>query len=463
MIKPQLSDKVISELTAKDNMRELCALMLYEVYENGAYTNLVLKKCDQIAGDKGVHIRSLRAMLYGTVTYTYTIDFLIKHIAKRDVSELDGFVRTLLRFGSWQILFSTQIPVFAAVSETVNIADKYCPNAKGLVNAVLRKIAEAPEEDKDPDNFRPDVSCSLKSEIYGIIKRDYGKERALGIGKAFLRQPKLTIRFDPSKISAEELEIRLAEESFSVFPGAVLPEIRTVDAGITGLERSECFREGLFFVQNEAAAIASHIAAPQRGMKILDCCAAPGGKATHMAEITNGESDILALDINSSRMQLLTQNTERLGIRNIRTDICDATDMSGIGEKFDIVLADCPCSGLGLIGRKPDIRLNISYDKIRELIDVQQMIIKEASSKVKVGGAFIYCTCTINKDENERQITKFLSENSNFRSSSIIPYLPSEMIIDEERREDAKKGFLTLLPDTDGCDGFFISRIERIS
>ena len=463
MIRPQLSDKVISDLTSKDNMRELCALMLYEVYENGAYTNLVLKKCDQIAGGRNLHIRSLRAMLYGTVTYTYTIDFLIKHIAKRDVSELDGFVRTLLRFGSWQILFSTQIPVFAAVSETVNIADKYCPNAKGLINAVLRKIAEAPEEDRDPDRFRPDVACSLKSEIYGIFKRDYGKERALDIGKAFLRQPKLTIRFDPSKISAEELEIRLAEESFSVFPGAVLPEIRTVDAGISGLERSECFRDGLFFVQNEAAAIASHIAAPKKGMKILDCCAAPGGKATHLSELTNGESDILALDINSSRMELLAQNIRRLGIGNIRTDICDATDMSGLKEEFDIVLADCPCSGLGLIGRKPDIRLNITYDKIKELIDVQKMIIREAASKVKVGGAFIYCTCTVNKDENERQILKFLEENSNFRASSILPYLPSEMIIDDGRKEDAKNGYLTLLPDTDGCDGFFISRIERIS
>ena len=442
-------------------MRELCALMLYEVYENGAYTNLVIKKSDAIARDNGVYLKSLRAMLYGTVTYTYTIDFIVKHIAKRDVSELDPFPRTLIRLGCWQILFSDKIPSFAAVSETVKIAERYCPGAKGLINAILRKVCDAPDEDKDPSNYRPDVAVSLKNEIFGIFKRDYGKDRALSIGKSFLDRPVVTVRFDPRKISIAEIENKLQEESFSVNPGSFLPEVLKVESGLAGLENSEAFAEGLFFVQNEAAALASHIAAPKPGNKILDCCAAPGGKTTHMAEITGGEADILALDSSSSRLELLKQNTGRLGINCVRVQQADCTDLSSLEEDFDIVVADCPCSGLGIIGRKPDIRLNMTYEKIEEIKQIQHDILNEVSGKVRPGGALIYCTCTINKDENEKQLARFLSEHEDFHAVSIMQYLPENIIIDDNRHKDAENGYITLLPDVDGCDGFFVSRLER--
>ncbi len=462
MRQPVLNDKLISSLIADDKMRELCALLLYEVYEKGAYTNLVIKRCDAVARDRGIYLKTLRAMLYGTVTYTYTIDFIVKHIAKRDVNELDAFPRTLIRFGCWQILFSDKIPGFAAVSETVNIADRYCPGAKGLINAVLRKICDAPADDKDPMRFRPDAALSLKSEIYGIFKRDYGKERALSIGKAFLDRPKVTIRYNPEKISAAEIENILQEESFCVNPGSFLPEILTIETGLAGLENSEAFEKGLFFVQNEAAALASHIASPFKGSRILDCCAAPGGKTTHMAELTGGEADILATDSSASRLELLKQNLDRLNINCVRTQVLDCTDMSQLDEDFDIVLADCPCSGLGIIGRKPDIRLNMTYGIIQEIIGIQQKILDEASHKVKTGGALIYCTCTINKDENENQVRRFLDEHKDFRAVSVIPYLPEKLIMDDRRREDAENGFITLLPDSDSCDGFFIARMERV-
>ena len=463
MRQPVLNDRIISSLIDGNDIRELCALMLYEVYEKGAYTNLVLRDADNVSHGKGIFLRSLRAMLYGTVTYTYTIDFIVKHIARRYVTELEAFPRTLIRMGCWQILFSTSIPAFAAVSETVGIADKYCPAAKGLVNAVLRRIADASDEEKDPDNYRPEVACSLSSEIFGIIKRDYGRERALSIAKAFLNSPRLTIRFDPSRISKAELENRLMEDSFGVNPGAFLPEILTVEAGDKGIENSGAFMDGLFFVQNEAAALASHIAAPQPGQKILDCCAAPGGKTTHMAELTGDAADILALDSSASRLELLVQNSRRLKLDCIRTQVCDSTDLSEIASDFDIVLADCPCSGLGIIGRKPDIRLNMTYEKIKAIEDVQRRILTEASLKVKPGGVLIYCTCTINKDENERRVAEFLGEHDNFRRTTIMPFLPSDIIMDESRRKDAENGYITLLPDSDSCDGFFISRIERIS
>ncbi len=462
MRQPVLNDRIIRTLLDSGNIRELCALMLYEVYENGAYTNLVLKQADMAAKKGNAALKSLRAMLYGTVTYTYTIDFLVNHLAKRDLAGLDTMPGTLIRMGCWQILFSTGTPDFAAVSETVKIADKYCPQAKGLVNAILRRIAGASDEEKDPDNYRPDVACSLKNEIYGILKRDYGKDRALAIGKAFLKPTGLTVRFDPRKISSDEIINKLMEESFGVHKGAFLPEILSVEAGDGGIENSEAYKDGLFFVQNEAAALASHIASPKRGDRILDCCAAPGGKTTHMAELTGDEADITAVDSSPSRLKLLEENLARLGIGCVHTVTGDATDMSGIEGEFDIVLADCPCSGLGIIGRKPDIRLNMNYERIVSLADVQRKILAEAASKVRRGGALIYCTCTVNKDENERRVAEFLENNSDFAAVSIMPFLPPDIIMDEERGRDCRSGYITLLPDTDLCDGFFIARMERI-
>ena len=456
-----LNDKTITRLIRQNDMRKLCALMLYEVFENGAYTNLILKRSDEIASSEGISLRSLRAMLYGTVTYSYSIDFMVRHIAGRDLNGLDPYPRILIRLGAWQLLFSRSIPDFAAVSETVKVADECCPSAKGLVNAVLRKISSASEEEKDLSCYRPDVAVSLSNEIFGLIKRDYGKDRALSIGKAFLRQPKMTVRFDPARISAEELRLKLQSDSFQVYDGALLDSVLTIEAGHVSLENSLAFREGLFFVQNEAAALASVIASPHEGDRILDCCAAPGGKTTHMAELTHGNSDILALDSNPSRIELLKENLERLRIDNVRYAVCDCTDMSPIEETFDLVLADCPCSGLGIIGRKPDIRLNMSYDKIRSIIEVQHTILRQAASRVRPGGTLIYCTCTINKDENERQVERFLEENRDFRACSLMPYLPENIIMDENRRQDAGRGYITLLPDSDNLDGFFISRMER--
>ena len=455
-----LNNRTIAELCRAGNVRELTALMLHEVYENGAYSNLVLKKCDKVKGFTGPLSRAVRAMLYGTVTYTCSIDFMVRHIAKRDLNELDAFPRTLIRLGCWQILFS-DTPGFAAVSETVDIAGKYCPRAKGLVNAVLRRVAQASDDEKDIDKYRPDVACSLPSELYGILKRDYGKDRALSVGKAFLKTPALTIRFDPSRISAEELKKRLADESFTVTPGSFLDEVLTVATGGTSIEDSKAYQEGLFIVQNEAAALASVIASPKDGDRILDCCAAPGGKTTHLAEITHHKADILALDSSSSRLELLKDNLKRLKIDNVRTMTADSTDLSTVEGDFDLVLCDAPCSGLGIIGRKPDIRLNMTYEKISSIADVQRLILDQAASKVKRGGTLIYCTCTVNKDENERRVEEFLKSHAGFKAVSLMPFLPEHIIMDDDRRSSAMQGHITLLPDVDGCDGFFIARLER--
>ena len=196
---------------------------------------------------------------------------------------------------------------------------------------------------------------------------------------------------------------------------------------------------------------------------VLDVCSAPGGKSCHMAEIASDDLTIEALDLNASRLELVKQNVERLGLKSIETKPADSRDLSAFEDSsFDVVLCDLPCSGLGLIGRKPDIRINMTYEKILEIKEIQRQILEEASSKVRCGGALIYCTCTLNSDENEGQMMRFLSDHDEFRAVDITPYLPGKLSKDPDRTLSCGKGYVTLFPDIDNVDGFFISRMERI-
>ena len=457
-----ITESDIRTLIKEGKDKELCFLLLYRVLEEGAYSNLVLKQADRYAHETGGSIARVRAFLYGTVTYLYSIDFLIKHITKKDCDMMNPEVRTVIRLGAWEILFSKATPDYAACSTSVELIKRYRPEAAGFVNAILRKLAAAPAETKDINNYKPEIVTSLKPEIFGLLKKAYGREGALSIGKAFLVPSKISIRFDPGKISKETLRIELETEGFEVAESDFIPGSLKLLSGLNGLQSSELFKRGVFFVQSEAAMLAGLIAAPEAGMKILDCCAAPGGKSTHMAEICGDDCSILSTDISESRLSLIEENIKRLGLRSIKTKQMDATDMKELEDRsFDLVVADVPCSGLGLLGRKPDIREQISYNGIMDLLPVQAAILSEASSKVKAGGALVYCTCTLNPDENRGQVDRFLSEHDNFEICDISGLVPPELIIDDERKAGLISGNITLRPDIDGTDGFYICKMIR--
>ena len=417
--------KELQRLIAEDNERELCFLMLYWVYEKDAYSNLVIKKADKIASAEGRKIDFARAMLYGTLTYTFTIDFLIRHITKEETELMDPVVRTAVRMAVWQIQFGNNIPAYAAVDASVEITKKYNPKASGYVNAVLRKFAEAPEAKRYLDQFKPGIKVALKPEIYGILKK----------------------------------------EGITAVKGSFIPDCVEITAGLNGLENSECFNKYGMFVQGQGAMLASHVAHPRVADKILDCCAAPGGKSTHMAQMCRDDLYIYAVDINESRLKLIQDNCERLGLTSIETICADASTISkddkDSKKSYDIVLCDVPCSGLGLLGRKPDIRDKFTYDELDELIPLQYQILEHAAKMVRPGGTLIYCTCTLNSDENRNQVETFLSEHKKFHTVPIDKYLPEGIYMDEEREESVANGMITLLPNKDKCEGFFICRMER--
>jgi len=424
--------------------------MLYDVFEKEGFSNLVLKEYESTG--------FVSAMFYGTIQRSVTIDFILGNVCKADVTKMDPVTRTIMRMGAWQILFSDKVPPFASVSTSVDLCKELRPQSASFVNAILRKLIR---ENPSVDTFRPDIRVSLKSEIFGILKKSYGRERAVLIGEALLKRPEICIRPNTLKTDRESLKKILISEGVKVKDSDLVQGALKIEG--TDISSLQSFRDGLFFVQNEAAQIASMIADPQEGTDILDCCAAPGGKSTHMAELTDDKARILSLDINESRLDLIKDNYRRLGISSVDTMCADSTDLrSALGQmRFDLVLCDVPCSGLGLMARKPDIRLTISYDRISELLPRQRLILQNASAYVRPGGVLCYCTCTLNRAENEETIQEFLKDHADFVASDITCSLPSTLIMDENREKDAHNGMLTLYPDIDGCDGFFICRLER--
>lgn len=429
--------------------RELCVSILYDCFEKEAFTNLALNKIN--AND------FIRAAVYGTVTYVYAEDFLIKKFAGKDVERLDPIVRTILRFGVWQIVFSDKVPDYAAVNTSVNLCKRKARRAVNLVNAVLRKVAELTPEQRDLSNYKePEAAFSLKSEVYGVIKKGYGKQRAPSIAKALLKPAPLAIRTNTLKTTSIELKNSLELEGFKLLPSSYMDDafilIPTGDS--PSISNSISFKSGEFIVQGEGAQLASVVANPSKGMRILDCCAAPGGKSTHMAQLTGDLCEILSLDVNDSRLQLIKENAFRLGIKSITTKNHDASSFID-KDGFDLVLCDVPCSGLGIMGGKPDIRYTITYQRIVECQEIQKAILDNIKNCVKPGGVLLYSTCTINPGENEEQVKAFLEENRDFEICDFKELLPEKL---QNRYLD---GTITLLPDEDGCEGFFISKLRR--
>lgn len=429
--------------------REKIYSILFDCMEKGAFSNLSLS-------GEGVD-DFVRAAVYGTLTYVYSEDYLIKTVSGKDVSTLDPAVRTILRFGTWQIVFSSKVPDYAAVNSSVDLAKRHAARAQGLVNAVLRKIAALDESERDlSSNKNPDAAFSLKPEIYGLIKKSYGKDRAPSIARALLEPSPLAIRVNTLKTDAGMLRNELELENFTVSESSFMDDALIIKptGDSPSIEKSLAFRNGDFMVQGEAAQLASLIAEPKKGMRILDCCAAPGGKSTHMAALTCNEASITALDINKSRVELINENAGRLGVASIEAKVADSTDFSD-DEGFDLVLCDAPCSGLGIMGGKPDIRLTITYERIEEIKVKQKQILNNVGRLVKPGGTLVYSTCTINRGENEEQVESFLAENKDFEANSFDNILP------ERLKSRPNNGMLTLLPDEDGCEGFFIARLRR--
>ena len=445
------------------NLRALALETLLEAEKSegklNEIVNAVLEKYAYLPkNQRGFYAR----LVEGTAENRIKIDYIIDSYSKIPVKKMKPAVRNILRTAVYQIMEMKSVPDSAAVNEAVKLAvKKGFGSLKGFVNGVLRSIIREPEKCVFPD--RGDmkkyicVNYSMPEFIVSEWLERFGEEKTENICKYFLNEKKTTIRIRGGGREISETKESLIEEGVKVEKAPYI-DCAYFISEYDSLTSLKSFDQGKFAVQDISSMIAVKCAGidSDRALKILDVCAAPGGKSMFAADLSSADTKIISRDISYKKTDLIEDNIDRCGINKIETEVWDAANFDPrYEEAMDIVIADVPCSGFGVIGHKPDIKYNASLEKVNALADIQRAIIDAAIKYVKPGGVFLYSTCTISKKENEDNV-KYILEKGEFKPDDITPYLPQKIKCDT-----AKDGYIQLLPGEVLCDGFFIARFKR--
>lgn len=433
------------------NARETALKALYRVEFEGAYSNIALKEELSYAGMSGLDNAFTTSLVYGVISRKLTLDYIIGVYSSVKLKKLSRFVLLILRMGIYQIYFMDKVPRPAAVNESVKLANRYAKRSAGFVNGVLRNAVRKVIDLSDISDL--EIRYSFPSSIYKMFERDFGMERAESLMNALNASPEMTVRVNLMKITPHELCRLIEAEGGSASVSDILP-YAVIVSGID-VSKSELYKKGFYTVQDTAAMLAAAVLSPLPGQTVLDMCAAPGGKTAHLGEIMENNGKVIAFDIHEHKLRLIENNVKRAGLNCVFVRFGDARkrnkELEGIADK---VLADVPCSGLGIIRRKPDIKW--SYEA-SELCGIQLEILRNSSRYLRRGGELVYSTCTLNKQENEEVIEKFLKDSKEFEAVDISGIVPEKL-----EKETAKRGYITLYPDVQKTDGFFISKIRRV-
>ena len=448
------------------NEREVVLDMLLSLRE-GKLSHTILKDTldSYLYLDKSS--RGFITRLYeGTIEKRLYLDFIIDGYSKTPVKKMKPIIMLLLEISVYQLFFMDRVPDSAAINEAVKLTKKRgLTGLSGFVNGVLRNIARNKEKIALPDKNKElikylEIKYSTPRTVVEYLIKDYGNEEAEAVLEAFEEKRPLTAR--ATNGDREELIKKLEGEGVKTGTDTIFPEsVRILELDNLGF--LESFENGDFVIQDESSQFIGKIVELPKGARVLDLCAAPGGKSLLFAEMEEVE-EIISCDITESKTELIEDNIRRIGTDKIRTKVNDASLYNpDFLDGFDLVICDLPCSGLGVMGRKRDIKYNVSRDKIRELAILQKKILENAVRYVKKGGRLIYSTCTMTKAENEENFT-FISEFKGFSavdfSDKIRGYV--DRYKDGERLvNEAKKGFIRLFPGELGTDGFFISEFMR--
>lgn len=395
-----------------DFARELAIKILYKIEENNGYSNLILdeylQKERQKLNEKDIGLIS--EIVYGTVTWKLTIDTILQKHSNIKINKISKWIKIILQTGIYQIVFLDKIPKSAAVNESVNLCKKYGYKSVGFVNAILRKVDKSDYEEfkkiKD-NNERISKMYSMPEWIVKKLVKQYGISKTEEICINSNLKPTITIRVNSLKSTIEELKQKLDER------GILWEDAQTSNflhlKNMKNVSNLDLFKEGFFTIQDEGAGKIGCILNPKEGEIVLDACSAPGGKTTHLAELMENKGQIFAWDIHEHRVNLVKENAKRLGISIIEVDVRDACGYDSKYEnKFDKILLDVPCMGLGVCKRKPDIKWQKTEEEISEITKIQQNILQICSRYLKKGGELLYSTCSILREENEDIIESFL-------------------------------------------------------
>ena len=447
------------------NEREVVLDMLLSLRE-GKLSHTILKDTldSYLYLDKSS--RGFITRLYeGTIEKRLYLDYIIDGYSKTPVKKMKPIIMLLLEMAVYQLFFMDRVPDSAAINEAVKLTKKRgLTGLSGFVNGVLRNIARNKESIVLPDKNKDiitylEIKYSTPKAVVEYLIKDYGNHEAEAILEAFEEKRPLVARATKNR---EELIKKLDAEGVRVSTDTIFPEsVRILE--LDSLSYLESFEEGDFVIQDESSQFIGKIVGLPKGARVLDLCAAPGGKSLLFAEMEEVD-EIISCDISESKTELIEENVRRIGVSKIKTKVHDASLYNpDFVDGFDLVICDLPCSGLGVMGRKRDIKYNVSLDKIRELAILQKKILENAVRYVKKGGRLIYSTCTMTKAENEENFT-FISEFKGFSAVNfsdkirgyVDRYKDGERLVNE-----AKKGFIRLFPGELGTDGFFVSEYMR--
>ncbi len=408
----------------------------------------------------------LTELVYGTIRWNGTLNYIVNQLVfPKKAKKLDPEILTILYLSLYQIFYMDKVPDYAIVNESVEIAKKYSTRASGLVNAVLRRALRE-RNVKYPDiNKKPVEHISAKySHPEWMIKRwleRFGTEQTINLCLANNSRPPLFIRTNILKTSRDKLLESLEKEDVYALASPNISEsieIKQLSKPISGLQS---YKHGWFQIQDESSMLIAHILDPQAGETIVDACSAPGGKSTHIAEIMGNKGRIMSFDIDSQRLKLLKENCLRLGIDIIEIINYDARNIEKfMNKKADRVLVDAPCSGLGVLRRRVEVKWRRTEGQILEFSKLQYEILESVSKVLKHDGILVYCTCTIEPEENQQVIEKFIQNHKEFQIESVLPFLPEG--IRQTENIVSNEGFLQIYQHLHNMDGFFSARMRKI-
>lgn len=441
--------------------RELVFGMLMNVIKEGLPSHLVL--ADTLA--KYAYLEKqerafITRLMRGTLQNILYLDEMLLQCAAVKTKTLKKPLRIILYMGAYQILQMDSVPDSAAVNESVKLARRHgFRSMSGFVNAVLRSLSRKKEQVVPPDPDREPAAYlafaySLPVWIGEMWLARYDFETCRRMAAFMQEAPQVTVRVRHPEETEAVIE-SLQEAGVTVQKGQIFPWALHL-RGIDSVPSLKAFSEGRITVQDEGAMLAAVCAGIRGGERIIDLCAAPGGKSLHMADLLEENGSISARDISKAKTDKIEENLRRAGVGCVQTMVCDASvcreeDLAGA----DIVMADLPCSGLGVIGRKPDIRYQSSPEKIASLAELQKEILTASRNYVRPGGVLVYCTCTVSESENEK-IRAWMLEDGSFVQDSLDPFLPEQM-----RSSQTADGHIQILPGRYGTDGFYIARFRR--
>ncbi len=443
--------------------RELVLGILLEVTRDGEYSHIalrnVLNKYQYLDKKERAFITRVTE---GTLEHMIEIDYIINQFSKVKVNKMKPVIRCILRSAVYQLKYMDSIPDAAVCNEAVKLATKKgFHNLKGFVNGVLRNIVRNMDnitypDEKDYINYLS-VKYSMPTWILEQWLSCYEKQMVETMLSDFLKEKPTTIRCNLNQCSVEELTEVLEKEGVHVDKHPYLPYALWISS-YNYLAELESFQKGMFYVQDISSMLVAHLAGPVNGNKIIDVCAAPGGKALHIAELLCGTGHVEARDLTDYKVNLIQENILRAGVKNMSAKKWDATDLDEDSlETADIVIADLPCSGLGVLGKKTDLKYKMTEEVQKDLVELQRNILSKAQGYVKKDGTLIYSTCTIHEDENMGNVHWFLKSFPEFELVSI-----REKLCDSLKESVQEKGCLQLLPGIHESDGFFIAKFKKV-